>query len=292
MSRMWWARGRSALIRRRRHVLVLMALAGGALWMIVQAWQATRRDGQTFRGDLYLNIGAALIMTLLTYLVLKRSAPQPRRRLAFLLWPDSSEAQARANLRKLLHQLQQALPGANRYLRVDTQTIQWRAEASFTLDVGDFEQALERAAAAAYSDEPAAERPALELAVRVYRGELLPSCYDEWLMPERERLVQCAPHHQPSRVSTVFSHPDRVYQLLERRERRRRRSCGEGISQDSGVVRQVTLDRVAPGRFQPGGIASAGARRRAERCIGFLPQRVCDARPHVVGHVLKGFEGR
>lgn len=70
MSRMWWARGRNALLRRRRHVLVLAALAGGALWMIVQAWQSAQRDGQTFRGDLYLNIGAALIMTLLTYLVL------------------------------------------------------------------------------------------------------------------------------------------------------------------------------------------------------------------------------
>lgn len=66
MSGMWWARGRNTLRRRRRHVLVLAALTGGAIWMIVQSW----RSGQTFRGDLYLNIGAALIMTLLTYVVL------------------------------------------------------------------------------------------------------------------------------------------------------------------------------------------------------------------------------
>ncbi|MER7459694.1 DUF5919 domain-containing protein [Micromonospora sp. NPDC126480] len=66
MSRMWWLRARNALRRRRRHVLVLAVLAGGALWMVVQAW----RSGQTFRGDLYLNVGAALIMTLLTYVVL------------------------------------------------------------------------------------------------------------------------------------------------------------------------------------------------------------------------------
>ncbi|MFR9776635.1 hypothetical protein ACL02O_11335 [Micromonospora sp. MS34] len=70
MSRMWWVRGRNALLRRRRHVLVLAVLAGGALWMTVQAWRSEQRDGQTFLGDLYLNIGAALIMTLLTYLVL------------------------------------------------------------------------------------------------------------------------------------------------------------------------------------------------------------------------------
>jgi hypothetical protein len=42
---------RNALIRRRRHVLVLAALAGGALWMIPQAW-AVRRE-TTASGDLY-----------------------------------------------------------------------------------------------------------------------------------------------------------------------------------------------------------------------------------------------
>jgi hypothetical protein len=70
MSGMWWARGRNTLRRRRRHALVLAALAGGALWMILGAWQASKRADHTFRGDLYLNVGAALIMTLLTYLVL------------------------------------------------------------------------------------------------------------------------------------------------------------------------------------------------------------------------------
>ncbi|MFC3503174.1 hypothetical protein ACFOOK_19645 [Micromonospora krabiensis] len=67
MSGMWWARGRNTLRRRRRHVLVLAALAGGASWMI---WQAARHDTQSFTGEFYLNIGAALIMTLLTYVVL------------------------------------------------------------------------------------------------------------------------------------------------------------------------------------------------------------------------------
>ena len=89
-----------------------------------------------------------------------------------------------------MHQLQHALPSADRYLRVDTQTIQWRSDAPFTLDVADFEHALERAAASAYSGNSAAERSALEPAVQMYHGELLPNCYDEWLMPERERLHQ------------------------------------------------------------------------------------------------------
>ena len=47
---------------------------------------------------------------LLAYLLLHRDAPQSRRHLAFLLWPDSSEAQALTNLRHVLHDLQAALP--------------------------------------------------------------------------------------------------------------------------------------------------------------------------------------
>jgi len=51
--------------------------------------------------------------SLLAYLVLHRSAPQPRSHLAFLFWPDSTEAQAYTNLRQLLYHLRQSLPYAN-----------------------------------------------------------------------------------------------------------------------------------------------------------------------------------
>lgn len=33
-------------------------------------------------------------------------------------------------------------------------------------------------------------RQALEEAVALYHGDLLPGCYDEWLLPERDRLHQ------------------------------------------------------------------------------------------------------
>src|SRR5258708_19816751 len=35
-----------------------------------------------------------------------------------------------------------------------------------------------------------AARHALSEAVDLYRGDLLPSCYDEWILPERDRLRQ------------------------------------------------------------------------------------------------------
>jgi Berberine and berberine like len=44
-------------------------------------------------------LGSARAGSLLAYLLLHRDAAQPRQRLAFLLWPDSSEPQARTNLR-------------------------------------------------------------------------------------------------------------------------------------------------------------------------------------------------
>jgi DNA-binding SARP family transcriptional activator len=37
---------------------------------------------------------------------------------------------------------------------------------------------------------PVAARTALEETVTLYRGDLLPGCYDEWILPERERLRQ------------------------------------------------------------------------------------------------------
>ncbi|HEX5878368.1 MAG TPA: hypothetical protein VF468_08615 [Actinomycetota bacterium] len=37
-------------------------------------------------------LGSARAESLLAYLLLHRDTPQPRQRLAFLLWPDSSES--------------------------------------------------------------------------------------------------------------------------------------------------------------------------------------------------------
>lgn len=51
-------------------------------------------------------LNAPRLQALLAYLVLHREAPQPRHHLAFQLWPDTSEAQARTNRgREALKQL-------------------------------------------------------------------------------------------------------------------------------------------------------------------------------------------
>lgn len=132
--------------------------------------------------------GSARGRSLLAYLILRRQAPQPRDRLAYLLWPDSSESQARTNLRRELHHLRKALPEADRHLHVDTTTLQWRPDAPARVDVVDFEAAVARADEAGAREDLEEERGHLADAVAAYGGELLPGCYERWIEPERDRL--------------------------------------------------------------------------------------------------------
>jgi DNA-binding SARP family transcriptional activator len=135
-------------------------------------------------GDLELRYGQTLLpafessraASLLAYLLLHRDGPQARQRIAFLLWPDSSEPQARTNLRHLLHTLRGALPESERFIDVTPRTLQWRAGASYWLDAAAFEEAVTRSEA----------REAVDL----YRGDLIEGCYDDWLIDQRDGFRQ------------------------------------------------------------------------------------------------------
>jgi non-specific serine/threonine protein kinase len=130
------------------------------------------------------------LQSLLAYLMLHRHAPQPRAHLAFLFWPDSTEAQARTNLRYLVHQLRQAFPQVDRFLYTGDGALHRRADAPFTLDVADLKQAITEADQAEQAGDLAKVRASLEQAVSLYQGDLLPGCYDDWLLSEREHLSQ------------------------------------------------------------------------------------------------------
>jgi DNA-binding SARP family transcriptional activator len=67
-------------------------------------------------------LGSARAESLLAYLLLHHDAPQPRLRLAFLLWPDTTERQAHTNLRKVLHTLRHALPEADSLIDIRPRT--------------------------------------------------------------------------------------------------------------------------------------------------------------------------
>src|SRR5262245_46437868 len=82
-----------------------------------------------YQGALVQAFYQVRLQSLLAYLLLQRNTPQPRQHLAFLFWPDSSEAQAYSNLRKALHALRSALPEADHFLQIDAKTVQWRPAA-------------------------------------------------------------------------------------------------------------------------------------------------------------------
>src|ERR1043166_8239488 len=81
------------------------------------------------------------LQSLIAYLILHGDTPQPRERLAFLLWPDSSESQARTNLRQLLHHLKRALPAECNVLMTNHFAVRWRQDAPGAIDTVDFRTA-------------------------------------------------------------------------------------------------------------------------------------------------------
>ncbi len=127
-------------------------------------------------------IPARAAQSLLAFLVLTAGTPHRREKLAGMLWPDMSDEGARRNLRHELWRLRKAL-GANQstiteYILSEEFAIQFNLNADYWLDVAQLERA------------PAPDETIVEMIARVglYRGELLPGFYDDWVGPERDRV--------------------------------------------------------------------------------------------------------
>lgn len=127
---------------------------------------------------------------LVAYLLLHRQTTLSRRQVAFVFWPETDDEQALSNLRTLLHRLRVALPESKRFLTFDRHCMTWRDDPAVHLDVAGFEAAL----AAAHAAHPDVAISALQAAVDSYPGDLLPDCYDEWIIPHREHLRQAFEH--------------------------------------------------------------------------------------------------
>ncbi|MBE2240226.1 MAG: AAA family ATPase [Caldilineaceae bacterium] len=135
-------------------------------------------------------VHSARLQSLLTYLIVHADAPQLRPRVAFVLWPDAPESHALNNLRQFLYQLRHALPTAARFLVIDANTVYWQTDEAQEIDVQRFRHLLYEADRAAAQGAATAVRSCLEQAASIYQGDLLPGCYDEWIVSEREHLRQ------------------------------------------------------------------------------------------------------
>ncbi|HTT12337.1 MAG TPA: BTAD domain-containing putative transcriptional regulator [Burkholderiaceae bacterium] len=134
-----------------------------------------------------LAVPAKKVRALLAYLALNAGRPQPRVKLAGLLWSDSNEAQARASLRQAVLVLRKALALGDADLVAGAgETIELSAAAA-ELDVRTFERLLEDGSTAA-----------LEQATELYTGELLEAvetceaAFDDWLVERRNHLRERA----------------------------------------------------------------------------------------------------
>jgi DNA-binding SARP family transcriptional activator len=138
---------------------------------------------------------------LLGYLVLHRSRPHSRERLAELLWNDALDDRPRRRLNTTLWRLRQSLapPGGMRTTWIMSTSA---GEIGFTpggratdgedercwIDVEAFSATVRRVLQSAPSAASAESANALETAVQLYAGELLEGCYDDWVLPERRAL--------------------------------------------------------------------------------------------------------
>jgi predicted ATPase/DNA-binding SARP family transcriptional activator len=120
----------------------------------------------------------------LLYRIAATSHPVPREQLAYLLWPDSSEATARRNLTVLLTQIRQALPQLDLLLTLDD-TISLNRTAVVT-DTAILAKLIHEAAGAGRLDR-------LAEALRQYRGPFLDGFslpgsaeFDAWASQERQ----------------------------------------------------------------------------------------------------------
>ncbi|MEW8506589.1 MAG: BTAD domain-containing putative transcriptional regulator [Candidatus Thiodiazotropha sp.] len=124
---------------------------------------------------------------LLAWLALHQEKPQPRERLALLLWEESSEAQARHSLRQALSGLRKVMGGHAHALVADQASVLLRRGHVVT-DCGSFDSLLKQAQTPEH----------MTRLVSLYGGEFLEGFnpradnYEEWLITQRSHYRELA----------------------------------------------------------------------------------------------------
>jgi predicted ATPase/DNA-binding SARP family transcriptional activator len=117
--------------------------------------------------------------------------PHAREELAEMLWPGHDPELSRRHLRVVLSSLRKSLEpleqAGEKSLVVADRTSVRLAAGAVTTDVAAFEAALREALRAT---ERAAQSKHLARAIEGYRGRLLPGFYQEWIVPESQRLEE------------------------------------------------------------------------------------------------------
>jgi DNA-binding SARP family transcriptional activator/tetratricopeptide (TPR) repeat protein len=134
-----------------------------------------------------LPLTARKAQALLAYLAVRPGQAHPRDKLATLLWPDTSDDQARQSLRVALVALRRALPVTEPPILIAEAETLGLAASAVDVDVVAFERCV-------LTGTP----DALAEAARLYRGDFLEGFriteapFEDWLTAERGRLYELA----------------------------------------------------------------------------------------------------
>jgi WD40 repeat protein/class 3 adenylate cyclase len=126
-----------------------------------------------------ITIASRPAQSLFAFLILTAGTAHRREKLAGMFWPETSDENARKNLRHELWRIRKTLAGQqtaeNDYLLADEFTLGFNRDAEYWLDVSQLER-------------PDLDLPALLSNLSAYQGELLPGFYEDWIALERERI--------------------------------------------------------------------------------------------------------
>lgn len=133
------------------------------------------------RGGIPVEVQSRPAQALLAYLSVNANTPIRREKLAGMFWPETSDSDARRNLRVVLHGLRRDLQDDGRkggqFIQSDRQTIALDTSNDCWIDTLELET-LQRQTK--NTDRLTEQLP-------IYAGELLPGFYDNWVVLERER---------------------------------------------------------------------------------------------------------
>ncbi len=245
------------------------------------------RDGEPVRG-----FESRKTLALACYLAV-RAQPVSRADLANLFWGDKTEAQARANLSRVLYNLTNLFPHT---LDANREAIQLKPHA-FTLDCAEFELVRGRG-----------DAESLAQAAQLYRGEFMAGVYlddcpdfEIWLVQARERwqqrivsVLECLSDYYARRgeFQTALPFAARLLEIEPWREQAHRQMMQllARTGQRSAALQQYeTARRVLAQEFNLAPSAETNALYEKIRAQQIAPQ---SAPPHNLPVQLSTFFGR
>ena len=159
-----------------------------------------------------VEIASRPAQSLFAYLILHPGTEHRREKLAGLFWPDSSESNARNNLRQALWRVRKALGDEEEvegsFILGDSFTLAFNPQSEYWLDAS----ILERDLPTKWSTEELIE------IISLYEGELLPGFYEDWVVLAREHL-QASFERKMQRLVERLVGESRWHDVLELGER-------------------------------------------------------------------------